>query len=309
MPNPSQKRKKKPQIPQETVYILPTRNGIIYMTGSIGVLAFGFFFQQDVIIFLSFCLAAFLFTGMFQTNRNMQSIRLSALEAAPLPANTHGEITLALVNRSKEVRFAHHIELEAGDSTFSGTLDALAPREARKVSVAIPPLRRGIYPLKSLRVYTVFPVGLFYAWKWMQVNKVLIVYPSPHGTREPVPVAAHPDDSGQSRQLQGEDFYGHRLYQKGDSQKHIDWKARSRGLPLMVKQFEDPLMDVRFLRWDDLTDPDPEARLSQLAQWVLECHQTNQPYALYLPTIKIPPGRGQTQLIACLKELARYAPA
>jgi uncharacterized protein (DUF58 family) len=93
---------------------------------------------------------------------------------------------------------------------------------------------------------------------------------------------------------------------RGESQRHIDWKAVARGQALMTKQFtaeSDGLLYLDFaaVRLDDL-----EARLSQLALWVIEAERARRPYGLRLPLVEIPPSLGEPHLHRCLRALALF---
>jgi len=94
---------------------------------------------------------------------------------------------------------------------------------------------------------------------------------------------------------------------RGESQRHIDWKAVARGQALMTKQFtaeSDGLLYLDFeavRRLDDL-----EARLSQLALWVIEAERARRPYGLRLPLVEIPPSLGEPHLHRCLRALALF---
>jgi len=49
-----------------------------------------------------------------------------------------------------------------------------------------------------------------------------------------------------------------------------------------------------------------EQRLSQLAQWVLDCERLGDSYGLLLPQHSLPAGHGIAQQRACLEALALY---
>ena len=49
-----------------------------------------------------------------------------------------------------------------------------------------------------------------------------------------------------------------------------------------------------------------EQRLSQLAQWVLDCERLGETYRLQLPQRTLPVGHGIAQQRACLEALALY---
>jgi uncharacterized protein (DUF58 family) len=103
-----------------------------------------------------------------------------------------------------------------------------------------------------------------------------------------------------------DDFAGLRRYHPGDSSRHIDWKAVARGHEILTKQFTDTTGDEIWLDWDLLQNLDPEQRLSQLCQWVLDLHRSNCNYGLKLPDCRIEPGRGEAHKHECLTRLALF---
>jgi len=52
--------------------------------------------------------------------------------------------------------------------------------------------------------------------------------------------------------------------------------------------------------------PDPEARLSRLAAWVVAADTAGDAYGLRLPGVELPPGSGTAQRQAALRELAQW---
>jgi uncharacterized protein (DUF58 family) len=88
--------------------------------------------------------------------------------------------------------------------------------------------------------------------------------------------------------------------------RSIHWKSLPKLRSPMVKQFQETLDREFWLDWDELTETDPEARLSQLARWVLEAEGSHLSYGLRLPGARIAPSRGATHQHACLKALALF---
>ena len=106
-----------------------------------------------------------------------------------------------------------------------------------------------------------------------------------------------------------DDFAGFRSYQPGDPIHAIAWKNLARADVLLVKRFTSGASERLILTWQHsarLTDP--EARLSQLAAWILEAQRLGLHYGLDLPGTHIPPATGAHHRHECLKALALFAP-
>jgi uncharacterized protein (DUF58 family) len=82
------------------------------------------------------------------------------------------------------------------------------------------------------------------------------------------------------------------------------WKSLGRLEEPLVKSFIAPQGDVVWLDWAQLPGLDMEARLSQLARWVLEADHLNLRYGLHLPGTRVPPATGPQQRLRCLNALA-----
>ena len=95
---------------------------------------------------------------------------------------------------------------------------------------------------------------------------------------------------------------------RGESQRHIDWKAVARGQPLMTKQFAAETKGAVYLDFFELRFADVEEKLSQLTLWVIEAERARQPYGLRLPGIEISPALGQMHFHSCLRALSLFRP-
>jgi uncharacterized protein (DUF58 family) len=135
------------------------------------------------------------------------------------------------------------------------------------------------------------------------------VYPASAGTR-PLPVTLAPARAARDgTRTEGDDFGGVRAWRVGESQRHIDWKAAARGQPLLIKQWSGDADTTVVLDWDTLADLAPEARLSQLARWIVQAERGGSQYALRLPGVALPAARGEAHFHACLRRLAEYSGA
>ena len=120
------------------------------------------------------------------------------------------------------------------------------------------------------------------------------MYPKPAGDPQLPLNRSRFADSRVSKDFgEGDDFAGVRAYVQGESQRHIDWKAVARGQSLMTKQFAAEAEGAVYLDFSALRSADVEAKLSQLALWVIEAERARRPYGLRLPGTEIPPAVGQ----------------
>ena len=74
----------------------------------------------------------------------------------------------------------------------------------------------------------------------------------------------------------------------------------------MTKQYERAVSNTLWLASDALGLLETEARLCQLARWVIDATEQRLEFGLLLPDKQIEPGLGEHHMHTCLKALAMY---
>src|SRR5205823_4378846 len=134
----------------------------------------------------------------------------------------------------------------------------------------------------------------------------MMIYPRPHGA---LPMPAQSGHMSGARPRGGSDadeWLGLRPFRDGDSPRQVDWKAYAREAPLLVKEYRPAGAELHLFDFAQLTDPDTEARLSQLARWVMEAEAHGERYGVALPGVLLPPDRGPEHRHRCLAALAVF---
>jgi uncharacterized protein (DUF58 family) len=103
-----------------------------------------------------------------------------------------------------------------------------------------------------------------------------------------------------------DEWQGLRPFREGDSPRQVDWKAYAREAPLLVKEYSPAGSDLCLFDFSRLAVPDLEARLSQLARWVVDAEAHGDRYALALPGLTLAPDRGPAHRHRCLAALAVF---
>jgi uncharacterized protein (DUF58 family) len=260
-------------------------------------------YSNNMAFLLTFLLAGLGLVAMHHTHANLVHVDIRAGAVAPVFAGDMAHFEVHVHNRASRTRYC---------------LSGGWPRAAPSASADVPPgnyaalllprlaTQRGWMPARVFAVSTEFPLGMFHAWTWLELEMSCLVYPKPAP-----PGRAPPPVRGTGNARAGErpgldEFAGLRNYQRGDPPRSIHWKSFPKLRVPMVKQFQETLEQEFWLDWDELPDLDGEARLSQLTRWVLEADGASLNYGLRLPGTRIPPGRGETHRHACLKALALH---
>lgn len=290
------------------IYILPTGFGLTFIAGAMVMILVGASYQNNLVNMLAFFMMSLIFIAMVQTHNNLKDIALEQVNAEGGFAGGEYLVTCVLKNASDQPRFNLETRLRRRKpKAIYENVHPLLPKSFLKLRTAYEAPRRGRYILQGIEVSAVFPLGLFRAWVLLNGETPVFVYPKPEGSHLATRTHAEDDrDVGLHALKGGDDFYGHRRFETGDAPSHIDWRARARGRPLLVKEFNQGVPSPRVLDWYALKGLETEERLSQLALWVNESAASREVFALRLPRQTIAPSAGPAHAKRCLEALAVF---
>jgi uncharacterized protein (DUF58 family) len=284
------------------LYILPTRAGVAFGFLWFLMLLAGLNYGNSLALFLTFLLAGFALVVMHECHRNLLRLELKGASAPAVFARSVGRLELTLENPSRSARPAVAAALDAAASV---AVD-IPPLGRAQVILPVAAAHRGRVRIERLRLASAHPFGLFGTWTWVHVDLEMLVYPHPAGSL-PLPVASGRQPGAHPRGASGwDEWQGLRPFRHGDSPRHVDWKAYARAAPLLVKEYSPTGSDLCLLDFAQLALPDVEARLSQLARWVVEAEAGGERYGLTLPGVTITPNRGPEHRHRCLSALALF---
>ncbi|WP_409521996.1 MULTISPECIES: DUF58 domain-containing protein [unclassified Pseudomonas] len=291
------------ELDHRRIFILPTRVGGTYALLLILLLLVSINYQNSLAYGLTFLMLSVGVLAILHTYRNFSGLILSAGHARSVFVGEPVQLRLRLESTAS----GHQAIALGWDSERLEQTD-VAPERQVDVALTLPAVSRGWLRAPRLRVESVFPLGIFRAWSWLDLEQTVLIYPRPVAGSMPLlkGIEPHAEDAGQASQGQGvDDYQGLRPWQPGDSQRRMHWKAWSRGQGLMVKEFSD--LSGHDLCLDFMAlGGDIEERLSRLCYWVLELSQRQQPFALRLPGFLSAVGSGDAHREACLRQLALY---
>lgn len=292
------------------VYIIPTKFGMALFFSVLFMLMTGAAYGNNLVNLLGFFLAAIGFVTMIQTHNNIRGVRVSSAKMESGYAGV--PLRLSTIIESNDNLDHFNIEADALNFKAQPRLEfspTLFSRSRTKLATSFRFDERGEHHLKRVKLSSVYPLGLFYAWSLHKVDENFYVYPAPSGSSElPLPKSLQYSESGAKLQLAGEDYREHRLYQPTDSARHVDWRAYARGRPLLTKRFDESGPEAIVLSFNQTPKGDLEQRLSQLSLWIELAHRSQRSFALHLPDQQIDFGRDNLHAQRCWRELARYKP-
>lgn len=292
------------RLTQRAIYILPHKAGLLYAGVLLAMLIAAINYQLSLGYAFTFLLGGVGIVGILHTYRNLSDIALRPGRVDPVFAGQLAEFSLVLHNPTKTVRFAVHLD---APGTARDELVDLAAGAEHIASIALPTDRRGWLELPRLKVWTRFPIGIWYAWAWWHPAMRVLVYPTPESPAAPLPESRVSTGDGQGRGSGEDDVAALRPYVAGDSLRRIAWKAVARlgSDELLSKDFDGGDRGELLLAWDQLPAAlDPELKLSRLTRWVIDADSAGIRYSLTLPGSRIELDSGPAHRQRCLEALA-----
>jgi uncharacterized protein (DUF58 family) len=287
------------------LYVLPTRAGLGFSAVVAGMLFAALNYGNGTALGLAGLLGGLALVAMYECHRNLLQLEIGSIETTPAFAGGRGLVTLALRNDARIARL--RVQVEAHRATRPVIVD-LGPNAGVRAVLEVPAARRGRLPIERVRISTTHPFGLFRAWTWLAVPlAVIIVFPRPRGSRPlPPPEGVLKDPGRSGGGGEPDEWRGLRAFRDGDSPRQVAWKAYARGAPLLVKEYTSSGSGQRLFDFGRLPGLDGEARLEQLARWILDAEARGERYGLVLPAAVFAPDRGAEHRRCALTALALH---
>lgn len=293
----------------KSIYILPTREGIIFAILILITLAAAINFNNSLVFFFTFLLSGIGLISMHMTQQNLLGLQFSITHIKPVFC--YQTLSLPLVvkhlssNHSMAEKLSNYsIAVQFSDTLLPELIDVPC-QDKILLHLSRATIQRGPFELSPITISSSYPLGLFRAWANIQLKCDAIVYPNP------APPFSHKPQSGSDSEGQGDkgrgfdDFSGFKTYQTGESLKHIHWKAYAREQGLLSKTFSGANNHEYWLNWNELSG-DIEHRLSQLCRLIIDAEAHGDRYGLMLPDKTINISQGESHQHQCLKALAMY---
>ena len=291
---------------QRRIFILPTRHGLMFAAMLMLMLAGSINYSLSLGFILTFLLSAMGVNTIIYTFRNLANLRIAGGRARPVFAGDTAHFIVHLENIGDTPRYAVNL---THDKREWETVDIPA-RTTVSTAAGVHALRRGLLRPGRLTLFTRYPLGLVYAWAYLELDLHCVVYPRPASPGLPLPTSATSAGAGSERGTGQEDFSGMRQYHVGDSPRHIAWKLAARDQGLLTKQFSGRADTELWLDWSLLPAAmGIEEKLSHLARWVIDAHETGLSFGLRLPGKTLEMGNGDAQRERSLEALALFESA
>ena len=168
---------------QRRIFILPTRPGLLFALVLVLMLTGSINYNLSLGFVLTFLLASLAISAMLHTFRNLAGLRITAARTTPVFAGDTARFALSLHNPTEADRY--NVVLTR-DKRETDTVDIPAEHSAI-ATVSVPAHRRGLLSPGRMTLYTRFPVGLYHAWSYIELDMHCVVYPRPAPPGLPLP--------------------------------------------------------------------------------------------------------------------------
>jgi len=288
------------------IFILPSKYGMIFLSLFLAMMAGVVNYQINLGYALVFVMGSSGLISLLHTFGNLLGLVISSQNPEPVFAGEIASFPVQIQEKSGRKRYS--IQLSETGPVCLQDINTHKKNRAYIYSYAD---SRGIKELRTCRVYTLYPLGLFRAWARIKPQASCLVYPKPadreelqfHSSNLETPEG----NSGRTLDFPGaEDFLKLRSAQKGDSFKRIDWKAFARQRGLVVKQFASSEQGVRWMDFEQIAADDMEQKLSIMCRFVLDSYDSGTRFGIKLPGLHINPDQGYRHKQRCLKALALF---
>ena len=285
------------------LYILPTRFGYLFALLLLVLFLAAINYENSMAFVLTFMLTALAIVSLWQTHKNLLGLEVSLLVPKPVYNGELCEFEFVLQHHNSSKRYAVGIQY-ANQTPVYLTIE---PGNTPRAKLKIPTAKRGQFKPKGLFVFTRFPTGLFHAWGWLKFDTPVLIYPKPinNVTLQETMVEQYQGKTSTST-IEGDDFAGLREHRKGESLRHISWKAYAQGKGLLTKTFQGHARPSWWIDWSQINEASLENKLSYMTALVIFAENENQKYGLKLPGITIEQQTGTAHKQACLAALATF---
>ncbi len=255
-------------------------------------------YNNNLGFILTYLLTAIGLLSPIHTRRQLSGVKVRLDNPQPVFAGKTAYLSLRLENTSRHPKHQLRLRVPGGEWIEL----SLEPEQTQQVSVPLEVKVRGRWPVQPVLIDSSFPLGLFRAFRKIQGDTKVWVYPRPGDNPPSFPKTSSSAAEGEHN------FQGFRDYRPGDSIRQVHWKGLAKGLGLQSKHFREDLLDNDdlILDWEHLPAGNTEHRLEWLCRWLLDAEKSGRRYGLRLPFQSLAPASGPPHLHTCLRSLAEF---
>ncbi|GEM_PF-4108169 len=281
-------------------YILPSLFGLGMIAVTFLVFIIAITFGHPFSYFITFFLVSIIVVCAFSTNSAITKLKTFHFHDTFLECDNEEMVYVSISNREFNGPMSVHA---ISDMSVSERITFITKNNS-KLRFSLKSDHCGISKLSRLKIYTKYPLGIFKAWKYVDSNKKVIVYPKRvkgKNIQQEFNFRNGVDQESSYNIETKDEFLEHRKFRDTDSWKHIDWKAFARGRGLLTKNFsgqESSALTLEVDRNDDLT------YLGVITDELFRCYSSSIETIFLVNGDVLSRGTNKNHLYKCLRALA-----
>lgn len=287
---------------------------MLFGSVTLSIFVFATSVQNEALFVFTFLLITLGLLAMIMTNSNLRKIKISSPKE--------------IVTSSGDTFLIHStVETNSGLPHLGLCLIAIADKEKQSIKykkiidkkidafgirmkIDIP----GVHFIRELRAASIYPTGMFCAWKTKSVQVPIYVAPKAvnHLNKRQVSIPSDENDD-KSEEVSNsiidgiDEFEAHKEYIHTDRTSRIDWKVSARLQKLHVREYgaTDEVTATKMIRLADYAVLSPKAALEQICFEVEGCFRAKKGFGLDLGSSSVAIGVGVHHFDKCRLELAK----
>jgi uncharacterized protein (DUF58 family) len=283
------------------VFIIPNFNGLKIFIVNFIMLAIGLIYANNYLLLFNFLLFSLFIITMFYTHFNLHGLSLLSISQTPSFSGESSLIKLHFSSNDLLERFSIKARLYFKNDEYIGS-SFNVDGNTGYATFNFTPNKRGIDRIKKIELYTTFPLDIFKAIIFFDIDSEFIIYPKRSLKRFSTSNSISTNENEQNN-------FNISNYIHGDKINRILWKKSTNGELKIKKEARSEKEAVVFEVDQFIKNDDLERTLEQIANGIHVCFESQIPFGLTLPNLKISanvPSEKHYQLT--LKELSRYEP-
>jgi len=157
------------------VYIFPTGYGFLFALLLCIMLVGSINYANNLGFLLTFILSGLGMVAMIHTWRNLVGLQISCTTSPPVFKGKPAHYPLTLKNNRDAERPAIQLEFHKGEEAECDLLE----KGSHVLNLQEKTTRRGWHLIPRITASTQYPLGLFTAWSYFQLDSATLVYPAP----------------------------------------------------------------------------------------------------------------------------------
>ncbi|WP_455216870.1 hypothetical protein, partial [Kaarinaea lacus] len=160
------------------VFILPTKRGLFFMFVAFVMLIGALNYNNSLAYSLTFLLTSLGIVAILHTYRNVLNLKVDVGPIAPVFCGDKVRVPVILENHDHNARYSIRLHFPR----FPGekiVITDVPQNHWIQAETTFPSLVRGRHDLYRITLRSMFPLGMFQAWAYAQLDTSFLVYPTP----------------------------------------------------------------------------------------------------------------------------------